>query len=538
VVAFGSLLAVALDPPGDGQAAGAIVGILAGYAVYALLVSILLRRNGVLLRRQCVAIHAVDLAALAGVGYITGTGEPLLLTLAFVVVAAAVRWRRAGVLWTSIAVVIGLAALGTASAFEPMVSPLDRGRALARTACLVVVAGVIGYVSAAAQQRRSQDAKLASWTAVTAGQPRDAICRALALAADILTVPRVILLWHVPDEPDRLATWSRGDFRMTRAVPALCSDVVVDALAEYDFLCEDASRSDVEVVYFEQGAAHRYSGDAIGRAFAERFSVENVLSVGMGESGRLFFLDRPGMSVDDLALARIVAHQVMAVTEHVLLVERSGEIAAATERARLARDLHDGLVQSLAALALQLEATARHMDDAARATIERIQDRLREEQARLRWFVTTLQPMPGDATERPAFSDKLHAMATRLEHDWRVTVKWCLEGCDDLDVASGPLARDVYFIVHEAVSNAARHGAASTVRLRFALAASCLSITVADDGHGFPFHGRYGDDELRILKRGPASLHARIGLLGGRLAIESGPSGTRLDIELPLAVGR
>lgn len=62
-----------------------------------------------------------------------------------------------------------------------------------------------------------------------------------------------------------------------------------------------------------------------------------------------------------------------------------------------------------------------------------------------------------------------------------------------------------------------------------------VRITVTDDGQGFPFHGRYDQEELSEMKRGPVTLRERISALRGTLLIDSQETGVRLDIVLPLA---
>lgn len=65
-----------------------------------------------------------------------------------------------------------------------------------------------------------------------------------------------------------------------------------------------------------------------------------------------------------------------------------------------------------------------------------------------------------------------------------------------------------------------------------------LQITVTDDGHGFPFQGRYDHEELIRRKIGPVSLKERISALGGSLAIDTGPGRTCLEVSLPVGGAR
>jgi signal transduction histidine kinase len=199
----------------------------------------------------------------------------------------------------------------------------------------------------------------------------------------------------------------------------------------------------------------------------------------------------------------------------------------AEERIRLASDVHDGIVQSLAAAALRLE-TARQLvaqrpDDAA-AMIETTQDLLVTEQRELREFLVDLA---GDSTPT-AEASSLPARLWQLE----TTIENLLTG----EVPTA-LAQQVYQLLHETLVNASRHGRALSAAVTVAATAEELHLSVADDGCGFPFRGSFGFADLLALKLGPVSLKRRVTALGGRLAVASSEHGARIDIWLPVARG-
>jgi signal transduction histidine kinase len=93
----------------------------------------------------------------------------------------------------------------------------------------------------------------------------------------------------------------------------------------------------------------------------------------------------------------------------------------------------------------------------------------------------------------------------------------------------------MYRAAQEALSNVARHARATRVDAALETRDDCLILTIRDDGVGFDFAG---------LLRGPASVASGIGLrsireqaaaLGGKLEIESGPSGTKLVVSAPFS---
>jgi signal transduction histidine kinase len=67
---------------------------------------------------------------------------------------------------------------------------------------------------------------------------------------------------------------------------------------------------------------------------------------------------------------------------------------------------------------------------------------------------------------------------------------------------------------------------------------SHLRIAVSDDGHGFPFLGRYDHDALERANLGPVSLRNRVASLGGTLTVDSTPAGSCVEVTLPMVAGR
>ena len=123
-------------------------------------------------------------------------------------------------------------------------------------------------------------------------------------------------------------------------------------------------------------------------------------------------------------------------------------------------------------------------------------------------------------------------LVRRIELEWGLRAELRRQGLEE--PISETLARDVYHVVREALVNAMRHGEASAVRLQIARGpGDTLAITVADNGRGFPFEGRYTYHELTRYNLGPRTLLERVTSLNGTLAIDSSPSGARLDIAIP-----
>jgi signal transduction histidine kinase len=383
---------------------------------------------------------------------------------------------------------------------------------------------------------------LAAWPRAVPGELQALVRDVLGRASASLGAPRVLMAWEEAEEPWlHLASWTRGEFRWTREPPGKWEPLVAEPLAGTDFLCPDAQAPLPAVLYTSPEGPQRWQGAPIHPDFHARFAVGPVLSVSLrGDTleGRLFWLDNPAMTSDDLALGEIVARQSAASLDHYYLLQRLRQAAAGEERILLARDLHDGLLQSLTAAALQLE-TVRGLlaekPDMARARLLEVQQLIAAEQREVRAFVRELQPaalaLPEADSSLAAWLDEL---VKWIDRQWGLRVDVIMER-PEAPMAEG-LAQQTYLVIHEALVNAARHAQASVVRVELEARDSPMRITVADNGRGFSFRGRYDQAALTELGLGPASLKERIASLGGTLAIDSTESGARLEITLPLAM--
>jgi signal transduction histidine kinase len=191
------------------------------------------------------------------------------------------------------------------------------------------------------------------------------------------------------------------------------------------------------------------------------------------------------------------------------------------ERLRLRRDLHDGVGPSLAGVALQLEGLAGQLTDqpALAARAERARGLILATVGDVRRIVDGLRPA---AVEDLGLERALRQLATRADDPVQVLVEVDLAG--ELDPATEVA---VYRIVGEAVTNALRHAAASTVQVCVTLDENGVRVEVSDDGTGIAVPSQRGV--------GLQSMHDRADELGGRLDIGPGPDGgTRLVSWLPV----
>jgi PAS domain S-box-containing protein len=200
---------------------------------------------------------------------------------------------------------------------------------------------------------------------------------------------------------------------------------------------------------------------------------------------------------------------------------RTVEEVRATERSRIARELHDGALQGLThALAI----TGPHgsgRDDGLFTILQQV-----GRQLRAAIYDLGLEP----DGERP-FSEAL----TELVELSRQMTPGCavtLETEDDrLSGSFGPRGTEVLRIVGEALTNACRHAAADRIAVRVTGPATRLSVEVSDDGRGFD----PGQPPPALHGQGLRGMHERAELLGARLDIRSDPTGTTVRLEVALS---
>ena len=192
--------------------------------------------------------------------------------------------------------------------------------------------------------------------------------------------------------------------------------------------------------------------------------------------------------------------------------------AADEERRRIERDLHDGAQQRLVALALQLRTAQRELGGAGDPEIDRLLaasvDELQAAVDELRELARGVHP--AILTEE-GLAAALETLASRTP------VPVSLEVADER--YAPPVEATAYFVVCEALANAVKHAQASQVTVKARPRGGWLVVEVEDDGVGGA-HANGGS--------GLRGLGDRVEALGGRLSIESPPSGgTRIVGEIP-----
>jgi len=251
-------------------------------------------------------------------------------------------------------------------------------------------------------------------------------------------------------------------------------------------------------------------------------------------SGRVFVFD-PTLNVRLTSQAEFLQKLVRQVAPAVLSVYLLGELrsrAGAMERARVARELHDGVIQSLIGVEMRLEALRSQSAISGTPTgeeLRRLQHMVREEVLNLRDLMTQMRSPELDPDE---LLDYLAQLVDRFGRDSGITARF------SSDLKEVVLSRQVCFelvrIVQEGLVNIRKHSGATSVVVRFGRAEGQWVLEIDDNGQGFPFAGTMSLDELDEGRKGPIVIKDRVRAIGGQLTLESVPNkGTRLKVLVP-----
>ena len=203
-----------------------------------------------------------------------------------------------------------------------------------------------------------------------------------------------------------------------------------------------------------------------------------------------------------------------------LLASRARIVSAGDEsRRRIERDLHDGIQQRLVTLGLRLRSVDQIMPPGsgeARQELAEASNMVAEAMNDVRAVSRGVHPaILSEGGLVPALKAVSRASALPMELDLRVEHR-----------LPSPVEVAAYYVVAEAMTNAAKHAQASVVQLRAVVEGGRLCLTVSDDGTG-------GADPSR--GSGLIGLTDRVEALGGTMAIMSPPkAGTTIQVELPL----
>jgi signal transduction histidine kinase len=381
--------------------------------------------------------------------------------------------------------------------------------------------------------------KVSGWPVFVDSTLAGAAVRLLEHAASVLGSQAAIAVWEAEDEPwVYMADSSAGETVVRRFAPHELEHIVPAELERTTIVTDKAGGAgaflvsrDGVLTAWKEPIAHSHVAARLGDgALASApFTVEHL-------AGRLFFSGLAGPSSEIIPLAEVVAREVGNSLEHLHLHDRLQQVAIREDRIRVARDLHDGVLQSLTGIRFRLQALADEQDapSAVRDRLLAVERAIAIEQRELRLFIEDLRPVPRRREADGTVAAALEDLRARLAAEWSTPIAIRVSP-PELSL-SKEAEQTLRFVVREASVNALKHAHPSRVSVEVVHdPPAWLRITVANDGRGFQFRGRMEHEELVAANAGPVSLRERLASAGGTLAIESTATGSRLEIALPLA---
>lgn len=538
LLAAGTLLAVMLGP---GAAAPGAAYLMGWYLVYSIALLALVWTPIRFAPGWDIVVHVVDVTVFALWSLLPdGITSPIVAYYVFVMVCAMLRWQITGMIWTAVAALGAHVVLTVSLADVPPDAVLLRENLLARTLYLLLIAALIAFLGTHHSRFQYEISRLASWPRKPTRDRHEVVAEIIRQSSEFLRAPRTVLVWEEPGEGWINVAWqSAGGLQWAHEPEAAYGSFVVPGLEGASFQIADAADERGRVLLLRPTGFRRRRCRPVHESLRGRFDMHAVQSWPLaGEliHGRLFCLDKRKMRLDELVLGEVVASLAVTRLESHYWQERLGAAAAVEERVRLAREVHDNLLQAQAGAALQLLAARRLLDrdpEGGRQRLADVQQQMERDELEIRSFVTRLRP-EGRAvpSSMSALADRLEELRRRVERQWPIHVNLQL---DDVSGLPADVVEGAYRLVQESIINAARHADASVVNVVLSRTDDDLRLRVADDGRGFRFRGTYDLAALNAMKDGPRTLKERVADLGGDLTLISGDTGAELHMRLPLA---
>lgn len=250
---------------------------------------------------------------------------------------------------------------------------------------------------------------------------------------------------------------------------------------------------------------------AAGRAFG-------TIAVGNGVGGRSF-------SDEDLDTVVTFAGQAAVALEYARARRDVERLAVLEDRERIAKELHDGVIQALFAVGMGLQgAAALSRDDDLERRIESAVADIDRVIRDLRNYIFGLRP--GILADRE-LDDALKRLVAEFDERTGIVTVADIDAEVAQELASN--AADIVQLTREALSNVGRHSGAATCRVTLRRDGREAVLEIDDDGHGFE------PATIQGAGQGMPNLNARAASLGGRIEIDSdSESGTTVRARIPL----
>jgi signal transduction histidine kinase len=522
--------------------------VLYGYLAYSVVVFALVR--GEHLRQEWVGRYAMVL----DVGWISlitifteGGTSPFFLLHVFVISSVSVRWgfRATMVVTIVFALLYPIVFFVAGHVFGTDIG--FRRVHIFRPVYLLTLAYLIGYLG---EYERRSKRKLGFMLDLPAAfrrgrQPGRALSRLMRRALGHFGAERGLLVLRDP-ESGRFFTWDvtrrGGRMRLGLRITEVDPFPLAFAADTEGLLVNDVRPGTGTALCYDvlSGAIQRKAivpalalpeGSAVEAMIVAPVLIQRELrghAVVIREARRKF-------TRDDLEFLLLLVGQAASGFETVRLQEKAEEFAVAEERGRIARDLHDGFIQSLAGIDLRVEACKLLLQrDPGRVPreLEELHQAVDRGYREVRHYLTVLREPRRQEQDLWTSLDRLAAEFSTRE---RLGVRIVRPPTDP--ALSPATTHDLTQIVREALRNAVRHGRASQAVIKISCRPSHVSLVVHDNGYGFTNgHARVDENGFLAPQAAPWSIRERTAALGGSLRVWTKPGrGAEITVTIPVA---
>ena len=425
VLVLFSLIAVLLEGTQSANHADLVSILMGGYLVYAAALGVLAWQVRRPIRGARIATHVVDLVFFLVIVYLTrGATSLFFVFFVFFLAVANIRWALPGTVGTAAGLLLGVLAIGFIGSRVSNDPALGLNRFIVGMVYLGIITVLLVQFNRYEETMRQGLERLAGWRHAPSDDMEALIRAALPEAANVLGARRALLIWDETEEPSRFVAYAgKGEVRLSRHSPDAWGDMVPPVLDGESFISLSRPPS---VAFLKNGKILSQRGDGMEAELRSAFSVTDFVSVpleGKDISGRLFFLEHPIAVTDCLFTAEIIGTELLARMEGVRLLADSRRAAALEERMQRAADLHDGVLQSLTAVGLELATISLSLPKELEETggrLSRLAKLISTEQRDLRVFIDELrrgQPAPGFD-----LAVWLVRLEEEIEQHWRLEV--------------------------------------------------------------------------------------------------------------------
>jgi signal transduction histidine kinase len=562
ILAVSALVAIQMDPTELGHS-WAAYGLFVFYMANGILILMLLRRRQQSTAAFRLMVHAGDIAWPALISIFSeGPRTPFFLFFVFVLAAAAYRWgfwetlgtaaAEVALLWAESFVLLH-ASLGPGgslpwaalSGLRVNVREFEPQRLFMQSVYLLVMGLLLGYLAEQQKHLRAEKAVVTgtlSRIRVEAGL-NGTIEQIFREAMSMYGASRAVVASQESHsqrvfvgELNKNNGSAPSEFRWLESASRDAKNYLDDFPGD---VCYAAINGDRWTTLALDHSGHQVpvANVAAISQLREMRTFDSLITVaflfGSEWRGRVFLFDPSwrGEKQEELRFLLDLVHQVGPAVYNVYLLHRLRRRAGAAERARFARELHDGAVQSLIAVEMQLDVLRRQADAGKPigAELVRIQGLLREEVLKLRELMQQMKAIDVDAQR---LLGVLNDTVERFQRETGISARFVTD-LEDVDMPQR-VCREILRIVQEGLVNVRKHSGARHVLVRLGSSLKKWNLTLEDDGKGFPFAGRYNHHQMDEAGKGPMIIMERVGLIAGELTVESNPGqGTRLEVTAP-----